>query len=37
MPDANDEYLIYQTLVGVCPLETDGTDWVESLKKRVLE
>ncbi|MDR3617347.1 MAG: malto-oligosyltrehalose synthase [Candidatus Obscuribacterales bacterium] len=37
LPDANDEYLIYQTLVGVCPLETEGTDWVESLKKRVIE
>jgi (1->4)-alpha-D-glucan 1-alpha-D-glucosylmutase len=37
MPDANDEYLIYQTLVGVCPLETEGTEWIESLKKRVVE
>ena len=37
MPDANDEYLIYQTLVGACPLETTGTDWVESFKKRVTE
>ena len=24
MPDRNDEYLFYQTLVGVWPLEADG-------------
>jgi (1->4)-alpha-D-glucan 1-alpha-D-glucosylmutase len=37
MPDANDEYLIYQTLVGACPPAISGTEWVESFKHRVIE
>ncbi len=37
MPDANDEYLIYQTLVGACPSAISGTGWVESFKQRVIE
>lgn len=36
-PDANDEYLIYQTLVGACPTGVSGTDWVEPFKQRVTE
>jgi (1->4)-alpha-D-glucan 1-alpha-D-glucosylmutase len=37
MPDANDEYLIYQTLVGACPTAVSGADWVEAFKQRVIE
>lgn len=36
-PDANDEYLIYQTLVGACPITVHGFDWVDDFKKRVTE
>lgn len=37
LPDANDEYLIYQTLVGACPAGVTGTDWVQPFKQRVTE
>ncbi len=37
LPDANDEYLIYQTLVGACPTGVSGTDWIELFKQRVIE
>lgn len=33
-PDANDEYLLYQTLAGVCPLNLSG-DALSTLSKRV--
>lgn len=36
-PDANDEYLIYQTLVGACPIGVTGTAWVEPFKQRITE
>ncbi|SES94535.1 maltooligosyl trehalose synthase [Nitrosomonas marina] len=38
-PSRNDEYLIYQTLIGVWPLQTghlfEDTDALESLRKRI--
>ncbi len=37
LPDANDEYLIYQTLVGACPVNISGNSWVDSFKQRVVE
>ncbi|HEY9733551.1 MAG TPA: malto-oligosyltrehalose synthase [Drouetiella sp.] len=37
MPDANDEYLIYQTLVGACPVGVTGTDWLDDFKARITE
>jgi len=36
-PDANDEYLIYQTLVGACPHAMAGSDWVDNFKGRISE
>lgn len=34
-PDANDEYLVYQTLLGVWPLEPWSADEYDALSKRV--
>lgn len=35
MPDPNDEYLLYQTLIGAYPLEPDGESTYEDFKKRI--
>jgi (1->4)-alpha-D-glucan 1-alpha-D-glucosylmutase len=36
-PDANEEYLIYQTIAGVWPWRTDEQGWRESVLKRLQE
>jgi (1->4)-alpha-D-glucan 1-alpha-D-glucosylmutase len=35
MPDANDEYLIYQTIIGACPLVMKGDDETASFRARI--
>ena len=36
-PDANDEYFLYQTLLGTYPLETELSDFCDRLKDYVLK
>lgn len=37
VPDANDEYFLYQTLVGVWPFSTDDPDSLRNVIKRVTQ
>jgi (1->4)-alpha-D-glucan 1-alpha-D-glucosylmutase len=37
LPDANDEYFLYQTLVGALPLDIDSEEQISDFRSRMLE
>ncbi len=37
VPDANDEYFLYQTLVGVLPFDSDNAEALQSVTERVTD